>query len=62
MSKKNSMTNYQRKKTNLRNLINKFDLSDDLIHLVQASCECGTILEEEEFPVKKYQKYVKKQS
>lgn len=56
------MTNYQKKKTNLRNLINKFDLSDDLTYLFQASCECGNILEEENFPIKKYQKYVKKQN
>ena len=50
---------YHKQKTNLRNLINKFDLEDDLIALFEAEKLIELLLDKNEFPRERLSKYKK---
>ena len=53
-------TNYQRQKDKLRNLVNSFDLFDDMFKLAEALKLNGDLIKQEGFPLQEYKKWQKK--
>ncbi len=54
------MTNYQRHKDNIRNLINDFDLFDDMSKLAEALEQSKDIMKLEGIPLEEFKQWLKK--